>query len=511
MEYKLKKDHIAVCETALDSFTELPVESDLLLPDYCPDIVKVLKCQACPAFTKTEVNGDKCVLEGTVAITIYYTGEDAKLHASEHKVDFLKTLELKTTPQNPAVFCTLKEDYLNCKAVSQRRVDVRGAFSVTIKILSNTEEEMICAAEGAGLQLSHRPMQSSELIGTAGKRFTVREDLELGQEKPPMDYIIRHSEKVRTDEWKISAGKVIAKGELEVLLEYQPQGEGERQTVQYQLPVSQMLDLDGVGEESVCHDCFDLLGSALHPQTDADGLTRTAAGEFTLCLRCIALRQNTVLPAVDAYSTQFELQQSQKPASLLLTVEGLPQSWELEQTVQLPEYMKKPLDFWCETSALSTSVQEDVLTVGGKLRYCMLGADADGAPVYFEQAQELLQEYRLGADAADYLLELSLDAENCRYELSDKNSLQCRCRLKADGMILGIMPVSFITGIKVDETREKKRESESAMTIYYADEGESIWSIAKRYNTSISAVMEENSLEDEFLPEKKIVLIPMID
>ena len=204
MEYKLKKDHIAVCETALDSFTELPVESDLLLPDYCPDIVKVLKCQACPAFTKTEVNGDKCVLEGTVAITIYYTGEDAKLHASEHKVDFLKTLELKTTPQNPAVFCTLKEDYLNCKAVSQRRVDVRGAFSVTIKILSNTEEEMICAAEGAGLQLSHRPMQSSELIGTAGKRFTVREDLELGQEKPPMDYIIRHSEKVRTDEWKLN-------------------------------------------------------------------------------------------------------------------------------------------------------------------------------------------------------------------------------------------------------------------------------------------------------------------
>lgn len=45
MEYKLKKDRIAVCEIAFDSFTELPVESDLLLPDYCPDIVKVLKCR----------------------------------------------------------------------------------------------------------------------------------------------------------------------------------------------------------------------------------------------------------------------------------------------------------------------------------------------------------------------------------------------------------------------------------------------------------------------------------
>ena len=55
MEYKLKKDRIAVCEIAFDSFTELPIESDLLLPDYCPDIVKVLKCQARPAFSKTEV------------------------------------------------------------------------------------------------------------------------------------------------------------------------------------------------------------------------------------------------------------------------------------------------------------------------------------------------------------------------------------------------------------------------------------------------------------------------
>ena len=169
------------------------------------------------------------------------------------------------------------------------------------------------------------------------------------------------------------------------------------------------------------------------------------------------------------------------------------------------------MDFWCETGALSAYIQENTLTVNGKLRYCMLGTDTDGALAYFEQTQDISQEYQLEEKADDYLLELSLTAEDCRYELSDKNNLQCRCRLKADGIILGITPISFITGIKVDETREKKREMQSAMTIYYADAGESIWSIAKRYNTSISAVMEENNLEDEFLPEKKIVLIPMVD
>lgn len=59
--------------------------------------------------------------------------------------------------------------------------------------------------------------------------------------------------------------------------------------------------------------------------------------------------------------------------------------------------------------------------------------------------------------------------------------------------------------------RERKSgKIKGAMTIYYADAGENIWSIAKRYNTSLSAVMEENGLEEEILPEKQIVLIPMI-
>ena len=308
----------------------------------------------------------------------------------------------------------------------------------------------------------------------------------------------------------MTEGKIIVKGELEVFLEYQPQEEDARQSVRYQLPVSQMLDVDGAGEECLCHVQFDLLWSALHPQTDADGLTRTASGEFTLGLRCILLRENTILPVTDAYSTQYELQMSQKSSALLLALGAMPQTCDLEQAAQLPEYLKEPVDFWCETGALSASVQEQTLLVSGKLRYCMLGTDADGAPVYFEQAQDVAQEYQLETKADSYLTELFITVQDCQYEIQEKNKLQYHCKLQVDGMVLGVIPVSFITGIKVDETREKKRENQSAMTIYYADAGENIWSIAKRYNTSLSAVMEENGLEEEILPEKQIVLIPMI-
>ena len=48
------------------------------------------------------------------------------------------------------------------------------------------------------------------------------------------------------------------------------------------------------------------------------------------------------------------------------------------------------------------------------------------------------------------------------------------------------------------------------MTIYYAEAGENLWSIAKEYGTSMDAVMEENELESAQLKEKQVILIPMI-
>jgi LysM repeat protein len=50
----------------------------------------------------------------------------------------------------------------------------------------------------------------------------------------------------------------------------------------------------------------------------------------------------------------------------------------------------------------------------------------------------------------------------------------------------------------------------AAMTIYFADMGESVWDIARRYGTTVSAVQEENGLADETVPEKRMLVIPTV-
>ena len=48
MEYTLNRESLTTGEIIFDGAEEQPVDLDFSLPDYCPDIQRILKCQVYP-------------------------------------------------------------------------------------------------------------------------------------------------------------------------------------------------------------------------------------------------------------------------------------------------------------------------------------------------------------------------------------------------------------------------------------------------------------------------------
>ena len=51
----------------------------------------------------------------------------------------------------------------------------------------------------------------------------------------------------------------------------------------------------------------------------------------------------------------------------------------------------------------------------------------------------------------------------------------------------------------------------AALTIYYADEGEELWNIAKKYCTSVEKIQNENEIDTDVdkLQGRNMLFIPM--
>ena len=61
-----------------------------------------------------------------------------------------------------------------------------------------------------------------------------------------------------------------------------------------------------------------------------------------------------------------------------------------------------------------------------------------------------------------------------------------------------------------NEEHLRQRDHQSALTLYYAGDGESLWSIAREYAVSCDAVMAENDLTDDTVLQGRMLLIPNI-
>ena len=72
MDLKLNREMLSMTRTILDASCEQAVEKDFLLPDYYPDIFRVLKCVITPTVQSHSINGGKLSFDMAVLIRVLY-------------------------------------------------------------------------------------------------------------------------------------------------------------------------------------------------------------------------------------------------------------------------------------------------------------------------------------------------------------------------------------------------------------------------------------------------------
>ena len=136
MEYTLKPQEIGCLQTILDTVSEQGVDMDITLPDYCPDIEKVLNCTFSPKIFTQNLSGGQLRVEGAVTVRVLYCDSVKKnVRCFEQTSPFSAGFNVKDLTDQYGVITSTKNEYINCRALSPRKLTVHGAFSLYAKII----------------------------------------------------------------------------------------------------------------------------------------------------------------------------------------------------------------------------------------------------------------------------------------------------------------------------------------------------------------------------------------
>lgn len=502
MEPNKTMQEIAVAETLLDGFDERPVDGDFVLPDYCPDVAAVLTCQLEPIVLGSQWNGDRLQVDGTVWVRVLYLDESrARVCTYEINQPFSSALTASGRLPQTAVSLSAQPEYVNCRAVSPRRLDVHGAFRIRARAVGEGRLETVGEVDSPDVFVRRRRVTASVPAGYAQKTFTVTATMECAEGET----LLRTEAVPVVTEYKVLPGKVIVKGDLRLknvmMSEADPGTEVRTDTV----PFSQMLDVEGLTDD----DAVDVDVRRLSHDVRAE-IDPTGAGALQvstkLLLTAQAWREETGDVIVDAYAAAAPVKLETRPVNAGRLTALTREAVTVRSSVDAPDEMQRVLDVWSEAEILSASDAEERHTVEGRLHAHLLAADVEGQVSYHDRTADFSLELpRQGNAESDDLRVIQTD-----YTVSPDRTLELAVLLSVHRVCREEETMEAVTAVSLNEEAAYPAEM-ATVKVIFAEAGESLWEIAKRCHTSAEALMRENDLAADVLPDRRTLLVPLVN
>ncbi len=509
MELNIFNGDASFNDKIYSSSAEHSIDNDFTLPDYYPEISKILKCRVIPRVSATSISGQTLTVDGNITVNLIYCSPDNEIFGYEQSLPFNKAFEIGFDCSDGAPECNVKCEYVNCRAVNERKIDIHGAVGIYVAVYKRNTTGIITDIESRDIIIRRGLLPATSPVGTGEKALLIEEELELSQGQPSVRCILKCDAKAVNKECKIISGKVVVKGELCIFVLYCAEHTSAPQIYRNSIPYSQILDIENLSESCICSAKTRVANLEIKPRTSAVGETRS----FILSAKlnfCASACCNDDLPVVlDAYSTKYNAEVKSKEVLIEKIQKNINECFICKKTLENIGDVASVVDIWCETNVKETSVCDGGVKISGVLQVCILAINTKGIPLYIERPIEF--EYTATVDGC--LENMHLKAEvitnNVSFALLSSNCIEISAELCVNADVYTREKVSLVTDVCIDENNLKTKNTDSALIIYYAEAGEELWDIARRFNSSPEEISEINSLQDDILLAKKTLLIPI--
>lgn len=512
MDYRVTGQGVAVSEVLFDQTVEQSIDAEFTLPDYCPDISRVLKCRLIPNISNRTLNGSTLSIEGTACITLIYCDESGSICSYDYQTPFSRAMDVGGACDACAsLFVKVRAESVNCRAVTSRKLDIHSATSIRAKVVCRKETEVVCDVDGPDVQLLKGMAPATNPLSVSEKYLVLEEEIDLSDDQPSIRSVLRADGRVVSAECKVISNKAVVKGEMMLNALYCPDDGRKPECLEYSLPISQIVDIDGINDTCDCEVSAEVVSLELKPRTGMSGEARSFILQAKVYIAISAFCNEDVPVIYDAYSTKYEAKTEKSNIMFEKMICTINENYLCKKSLEFTEgSISSIIDLWCDSQVGGVTNEKNTLVVTGTVQICMLAYDTENMPVYFERPVDYEYRYDMDKTPANMRCDPQIAAVASSHTVSSTSKVEVRVELGIVASVFELSQIPLITSIEIDEESPRTRNDDTALVIYYADAGEKVWDIARRYNTSPAEIAGANDLTDDALTGSQMLLIPCV-
>lgn len=509
MNIEIKKQKLSVCDKANETTGTQNLDLEINLPDYCCDIKRILRCFVIPSVSGVQCAGDRVSANGDILIRLIYVGEDDKCDCYEQTESLSVFSDVRNMPENPVVCANASVQFVNCRAASQRRFVVGASVGVNFTVYGTGENEFISSADDT-IETKTDTVKciTDRIIGE--KIFDVSETVPLPENKKPIAKICSTCSFVNVGTIKSVSGKVLIKGELTVKTNYLSDTKDSTfESFSHTMPISQIVELPGVEDDFELTGFLNTCFLCVAAKQDSSGSGRLLDIAAKVSAQIIGIKEGSVNVISDCYCTKYESKPVYKSHEFLCSLLTADKRLPINAAGALTNRNVKSV-INAEKLSLShtASLSDGAVVIKGSVLVGIFFLDNKDKMQYAEKNVDFETKYDVKEPCTKIKSDLNIEAENLKCSANSGNA-DISFDLNICGRVYGVFTRQVLDSVTADEENVKTPDG-AALTAYYCSSGESLWDIAKRYNTSEKSIKEENGIDNEIMSEEKMIIIPCV-
>ena len=473
MELKVYKDTVTAAESICDTKLELPVETEMLIPDYLPQVFKIVKCFVYLVVLQKQVTAGRLTVDGYLRCVVYYQSEgEESLCQAEQKLPFTKQVDVKP-----------------------------GAFALSIEAVAEAQGEVITALAGGGIQQRTTSLTGSKTVGSQEKLITAEESIAF--DAPP-EMVLSTQCTGAVNEVKLVSGKAVLKGEIRAEVVYRTAPGHTLVHTTRQIPFNEILDVEGAAEDCQCFAVVQPTGCTITGGSGEDEGENTISATAALYVK--VYRPVEYMAVSDAFSTESETVLTQQQVALEEVADVFTQQVEAVTTGQLPDENARIIDVMATPLPMEVIEQDGEAVLRGRVMAHLLCINALEEIDCYDKVCEYTLPRRYPRPAADVIAQCypSVGSVSAR-KVGDDTS--AAIVLTVRGIVSFRSTQTVLADVQCTSPLGRD-DGDIALRIYFAQAGEDMFDIAKRYAASPEAIAAANDTGSGILEAPQRLLIP---
>ena len=495
MEVDVNKQELTINKLIGRKSKNVIIEGDIIVPDVKPDILNSIDCDGNVCIYKKEILDGKVRFDGAINLYLVYLpdSDTETTRALTTNLDFSQIVEIENCKPYMDLIATTKIKNIECQVLNGRKIKARVELEIDLQIYSNENIEVLKEIKNiSNIQVLNSEMTINTLVGKGITKSYAKDTLAYS-ETDNLAEVLKVKVDIINREMKTSYNKVLVKADTRVKIMYLTE-EGYVKNINTNIPVMGFIDIPNISEENIINTNYEMKNILVKPNREEHSIYV----EVEVGIGCMVYGTNNIQLIQDMYSTIENIDFTTKCIETESNRTNKREICNITEQISIPEISSNEIyDVDINPIINNTKILNGRVLYEGEIN------------LNFIFSSNVL----MGVDSRKYVVPFNLEIENENinskkrinteiecvgddFSIISDGNIECKINLCFDLEMADSKKINLIDEIKVSNSEEQEICN---MVVYIVKHGDTLWSIAKKYRTTIDNIKKINELENDNL------------